>query len=1290
MKKKAVIVGLMAFLFVLLISGTVFAEGEEPPVLAEECADCEESALSTEATSPEGLETDVALPEELLEEEGTSVEVIEGQTSETLETNELPVTEIVLVDEQGEPLDMASQASAEIMLLPDPYFYIAGLKYSYTTIMDAVNGVVAQGILPDGGLIYVEDGIFNESVYIDGRGSILAGLRGLQSDHGSAYSTIGNDVTLEGLSAGFMLKGFTINGTVSVINSTGNLIMEDLVVTSSSDTGIIVGNNTYHSGAVTLKEVKSSGNAGRGAQIYAMGNITVTNSAFDGNSDDGLYLGTKTGTVTVKGVSVSGNTGTGIRGVEFKKAVTLQQVIANNNGNGGLSFNDPEGTGAFKIDTLYAINKTLKNGDGIYLQTKGLVTLNRLIVEQFGDNGLHIDHETSTSAISLTNSTFTKNAGHGISVDSLGNILLTSVRSDDNGGSGAVLNNKYIGAIGVITISSPATGGNAAANSFAFNTGGDGLWLTSTKNITLSNLDSMGNGGCGLRAETIGALSINKTLPNWYNGFDGNGSNGIQLNVKGNVLLGYVGTSNNTGYGVTLNEPALNVTVTGGLFDNNKYSGLRILSTGNVVLTDVGSASNNDTEKSGYYHGIEIDASSGIGSVTIKNSSKTGMTWINGNGSVGLLIGAKGNVLVNGVAATGNGTGGISINNQIDKVIKVVSVSRVWTNDNADGGLIINTYGSVTLQDLIVNDNGTNGLYIYACLNDGLGGCSNISNVTMKGSNEFSRNGWEGLQIYTKGTVNFAQLYVFDNKSGGVSVQNFYSSSVAPVTIGGNSFSFISGNGGHGIYINSGGVITLKTMVVENTSNVTAGGGAVTLYNAYGQVRGVTLMDVQILGNEGTGLFIRSDGPVTLAGVESSYNSIYKGQIDVDSPTNGVHERLSGYWGSQGDEWSFYGEAGDNFTITLTSSEFTPVLYLLDEWGYLIDIDDPGTGDTAQLGFSISDDGKYILRVGASGWGMGEYELTFGGDIYDWLVLYPYHGADIITSNLVRMSSGKTVFSDFVANNANGAKIISGSTITISNAGASNNYLRGLDLHASNNNVSIGNNHKTRISFFNNNGEEGIHVLSGGSITLNNRIWVNGNGNSGIYLDNSGSILKAITVKGVNANYNTGDGLYMISSGNILLTTVETNWNERGIYAHGVGSLTINGVNTISHNTLDGLFYDMGGAINISGVTADHNGVHGISGYYINNAPVTIFKNCVMRWNQDTGVFLTGAGSVTLDGVQSLMNGGDGADLYTSIPAIIKNSTFMGNGGYGLRVLTGTFPINTFYLANDLGGIYLY
>jgi hypothetical protein len=450
-------------------------------------------------------------------------------------------------------------------------------------------------------------------------------------------------------------------------------------------------------------------------------------------------------------------------------------------------------------------------------------------------------------------------------------------------------------------------------------------------------------------------------------------------------------------------------------------------------------------------------------------------------------------------------------------------------------------------------------------------------------------------------------------------------------------------------------------------------------------------MDVQIFGNEGTGLFIRSDGPVSLMGVESSYNSIYSGWIDEDSSTNGVRERLSGYWGSEGDEWRFEGELGDSYTIILTSDEFTPMLVLMDKWG------DPLEGDynidedgKAEVMFSPSYTGEYILRVMASGWEMGVYELTFGGVIYDRLGLYPYHGADIITSNLVRISSGKTVFSDFDGNNANGAKIISGSTITISNAGASNNYLRGLDLQASNNNVSVGNNHKTRISYFNNNGEDGIYVLSGGSITLNNRIWANGNGNTGIYLDNSGSILKSITVKGVNANYNTGDGLYLTSSGNILLTTIEANFNERGIYAHSVGSLTINGINAISHNDLDGLFYDVVGAVNISGVTADYNGAHGISGYYINKAPITIFKNCVMRWNQGTGLFLTGAGSVTLDGVQSLMNVGDGVDLSTSNPAIIKNSTFMGNGGYGMRVLTGTFPINTFYLANDLGGIYLY
>jgi hypothetical protein len=578
----------------------------------------------------------------------------------------------------------------------------------------------------------------------------------------------------------------------------------------------------------------------------------------------------------------------------------------------------------------------------------------------------------------------------------------------------------------------------------------------------------------------------------------------------------------------------------------------------------------------GYYNGIYIDASYGTGSVTVKNTSKTGISTISGNSGEGLLIGAKGNVLVNGVIAENNGGTGISINNKIGDAIKPVFITRAQGNNNLAAGLRIFTAGSVTLQDLQMVGNGNEGALIDACDDMGLD-CRTTANVILKGSNRFLNNALIGLQIETKGAVTINILDAGSNSQGGVYVKNAYPSAVGPVLIGGTSTSLFDGNGSFGVRVESHGLITLKNMTVKNTIDSGFYGG-VYLRNDFVPARSVTLTDVQILNNVGTGLMVISQGPVSLLGVESSSNT--------------------------------------------------------------------------------------------------------------------WHGVHIDVPNSVRVTSGKTLFSNFDNNLANGAYILSESTVTVSNVGASGNQASGLIIYAPNGIVTIGNNHKTFFSNFNNNGVNGISVTAGGTITLNNRIIANGNGSTGIYLDNNSSTFKAISIKGVEANENHGYGLDVQASGNLTLADVTASFNENyGSYLGVKGNLIISGTNEFSSNKGAGLVFGCFGSVNISGVTADNNTGSGISGNSNTTGMPVLIKNSVLRWNSDDGLQLNSGGNLTLDGVQSLMNGGDGVDIDPtySITTLIKNSAFMGNDGYGIKVLAGYYTIsNTFYLANDLGGINLY
>jgi hypothetical protein len=1304
MKKHIWITLLLAIVFALLISGAVFAEGEEPPATpaAEEPAGVVEvQAVVETPVGTIGEEPAVDLPEE---------------------QEELPEAEIILVDDQGEALVMASQESADKINSADPRWIVGTTWYSVVAdeascypgtsvlagtcfvetgdfITFSINKMADTG-MPTDGKLFVEAGTYTENVVIDGTRSLLSGLIGVD---GSALTTINGNINITNNINGFILSGFTINGGISILDSSGTLLLEDLDVRNTSGTGIVIGEQSkFHTGAAMLKDVRSNENSSHGATLFATGNINVSNSSFDGNGGNGLRVESIAGTITLKGVTASRNTQRGIYNVNigFTKTFTLQHIQVNDNGLHGVDVGKNTATGAFIADTVYALNNNTSGTttppiEAFKLTTNGAVTLKNVFIDNTANgDGLNLIH-SSTTPVVLQNFVSRNNGKVGIRISSYGNISLTSVKSTANGTDGLRIRNYGTSATGTIAITSPTTAGAAGANDFSSN-GGFGLDLQSDipVNITLSNLNANGNGKEGLYVLTSGNLTISKTLPNWVNGFNDNGDNGIYTRVDGSVSLGQCEASGNGKSGVYFNNTAKTATVTGGRFDNNGDHGLYIISSGNVVLTDISSVSDNDADRSGAYYGIYIDSSA---NVIIRNTSKTASTSVGGNSGSGVSINNTGSVSITGVSAWMNGGDGVYIGNRVWPGGMPVTLTRIESIFNTGHGVYAYTAGSVTMQDIFTAENTSHGLQINGCVDDGSGGCLNLANVTLKGSsNAFSNNGQAGLEIRTKGSVNLSHVDVYGNDAGGVKIINTFNGS-STVTIGGKDSSKIDSNMGYGLWVESGGMIIVRNLTVQNTTDFFFGPhGAVHLTNKGPAKKGVTLGDVEIYNNEKTGLYINSDGPVSLQGVSSSYNSITSGWIDVNSSTNGVRERLSGYWGNE-DRWHFNGESGSAYTITLTSSAFKPMLSLEDEWGNQLEMDENLDGDgTAVISFSPASDGEYILRVQASDWGLGVYELTFGGDIYDALYFSPFTGASIFTPAGVNISSSKTTFSDFGGNNADGLYVSSGASVTLVNVGANDNYYKGVYVEAPNGNASLGNNHPTRISTFFGNGAQGVMIISGGTITLNNRLMAIGNGNEGFYLVNNTALTpKTITIKDVQSIGNSSTGIVVRSLGNISMTNVEASGNAQiGASLDTEGNVSILGINAFSNNSEQGLNVAASGTISISGVFAEYNGSNGLEVESRGDSKTVMLKNTVLRWNGSDGLDLSARGKVTIDGLQSLMNQGSGFVLdpsYSGVSTLIKNSVFMGNDEYGIRIAFNTYTMtNTYYLANNQGGIYLY
>jgi hypothetical protein len=172
----------ICLIVLLLFPASVFAEGEEPPAAEEEVA-----VESTEAAEePSGAEE--APVEEAAEEtteETAEEEVVEEKAAAEAEelaeiVEDLSEAEIVIVDEAGEAVPMASQEAAEALAVPDPWVVRGGVTHRFlsdctgqpidanntctvtsTPVQNAIDFAVA------GETVFLGPGIFTEQISID-------------------------------------------------------------------------------------------------------------------------------------------------------------------------------------------------------------------------------------------------------------------------------------------------------------------------------------------------------------------------------------------------------------------------------------------------------------------------------------------------------------------------------------------------------------------------------------------------------------------------------------------------------------------------------------------------------------------------------------------------------------------------------------------------------------------------------------------------------------------------------------------------------------------------------------------------------------------------------------------------------------------------------------------------------------------------------------------------------------------------------------------------------------------
>ncbi len=411
--------------------------------------------------------------------------------------------------------------------------------------------------------------------------------------------------------------GVTINNVLPIIG------MDSPGFNGNGDVGLQV----ISLGIISLTNVTANNNSSSGASLQNYNGFTdikVNNSMFDGNGHYGLSTLTRGNISFVKG-SASENSAKGAS-LETYPGALIKNIIV----------------------TSVTLNSNY--GTGLYIRNNGSITLTSVQASgNYGENGFldyakgaDLNNEAGSGNITIKNGDFIGNNNTGLLIGSNGNVTLTSTHADDNSEIGASIGSDS-DPVKVVAISGMST----------FNRNGDsGLEIYSSGAITLTNVNSAGNGGYGAYLRnTYGTLPANVsllgTLSTWTNWFSNNDDEGLHIETNGAVVVNKLDASDNAQYGVFIDNRSGtgNVTINTGWYNNNSDTGLILRTKGTVLINSLTASDN--INGAGATINNDYDTS-GTKSVTINKST------FNGNSANGLEIGSYGNIIINNITASNN------------------------------------------------------------------------------------------------------------------------------------------------------------------------------------------------------------------------------------------------------------------------------------------------------------------------------------------------------------------------------------------------------------------------------------------------------------------------------------------------------------------------------------------------------------------------------------------------------------------------------------------------------------
>jgi hypothetical protein len=392
--------------------------------------------------------TDASTPtaEPVVSEDNSIVE--EPSLGEML--SEIPSeTEVIILDESGQPEPLATVEAAEAVSSGDPIWCPAGqaptpgvngCTSSYATLGDLVAN--AGGGINTNGTIWITSGSVGDTnpVIIDG--SLYTNWANYSLTLQGGWSGISGDTTIGPNSE------FTV--PVSINNWNNGLAIQNIDASSINLTNVI----SNQGNGVIIKNTYSDIN---------MENIDIENTI----GTSGLFIST-VGSIQGTNITSNNNSALGLN-IDSGGFVTLNNVTASNNGDSGLIINSS------KFATLNNITASNNAGEGANIFATQ--------IELTGINEFSMNDRTGLDALAM-------------------GVFLSNINANENGLNGAFISSTYLGLSGTNVFNNNGNvglyldGNTTAGNPLNVSASGNqiGVYLSNVRDITFKEVEITNNG----------------------------------------------------------------------------------------------------------------------------------------------------------------------------------------------------------------------------------------------------------------------------------------------------------------------------------------------------------------------------------------------------------------------------------------------------------------------------------------------------------------------------------------------------------------------------------------------------------------------------------------------------------------------------------------------------------------------------------------------------------------------------------------------------------------------------